>query len=157
MTERLMVMAVAALFVCAAEAKEWPGFSRGMGIGGWLTNYKRFNVLPVEKRLTLTDGDFAHFDTYITEGDVARIRRWGFDHIRLGFDQVVASWRSQTGRAWESPSVLQTGERQSVEFARSCPLSRGRTARVEGRADAGCAGVLGPFAGRVLLCLEMKG
>ena len=87
------------------QAKEggWPGFSRGMGIGGWLTNYKRFNVLPVEKRLTLTNGDFAHFDTYITEGDVERIKRWGFDHIRLGFDQIVLEekpgvWRERTFR-----------------------------------------------------------
>lgn len=70
-------------------AKEWPGFSKGMGIGGWLTNYKRFNVLPQEKRLCLTRGDFAHFRTYITEGDVARIKKWGFDHVRLGFDQLV--------------------------------------------------------------------
>ena len=89
-----------------AEAKEWPGFSRGMGIGGWLTNYKRFNVLPVDKRLTLTDGDFAHFDTYITEGDVARIKKWGFDHIRLGFDQIVLEekpgvWRERTFRKIE--------------------------------------------------------
>ena len=103
MTKRLMVMAVLAALVCAAEAKEWPGFSRGMGIGGWLTNYKRFNVLPVEKRLTLTGGDFAHFDTYITEGDVERIKRWGFDHIRLGFDQIVLEerpgvWRERTFR-----------------------------------------------------------
>ena len=103
MNKRLMVMAAVAALVCAAEAKEWPGFGCGMGIGGWLTNYKRFNVLPVEKRLTLTDGDFAHFDTYITEGDVERIRRWGFDHIRLGFDQIVLEekpgvWRERTFR-----------------------------------------------------------
>ena len=72
-----------------SSAAEWPGFERGMGIGGWLTNYKRFNVLPMDKRLTLTNGDYTHFDTYITESDVERIKRWGFDHIRLGFDQIV--------------------------------------------------------------------
>ena len=103
MTKRLVAMAAVAALVCAAEAKEWPGFTRGMGVGGWLTNYKRFNVLPVEKRLTLTDGDYAHFDTYVTEGDVARIRAWGFDHIRLGFDQIVLEekpgvWRERTFR-----------------------------------------------------------
>ena len=81
----------------------WPGFDRGMGLGGWLTNYKRFNVLPVDRRMTLTDGDFAHFDSYITEGDVARIAKWGFDHIRLGFDQIVLEekpgvWRERTFR-----------------------------------------------------------
>ena len=26
--------------------KRFLGFEKGMGIGGWLTNYKRFNVLP---------------------------------------------------------------------------------------------------------------
>lgn len=64
-------------------------FSRGMGIGGWLTNYKRFNVLPNNKRLCLTIGDYEHFDTYITEWDVVNIKNMGFDHIRLGFDQIV--------------------------------------------------------------------
>ena len=34
--------------------KKIQGMQRGMGIGGWLTNYKRFNVLPVEKRLHIT-------------------------------------------------------------------------------------------------------
>ena len=28
--------AVTCLAALASEAKEWPGFSRGMGIGGWL-------------------------------------------------------------------------------------------------------------------------
>ena len=82
-------MAVAATLLCAAEAKDWPGFNRGMGIGGWLTNYKRFNVLPMDKRLVLSEGDFEHFEGYVTEADVRRIKTWGFDHIRLGFDQFV--------------------------------------------------------------------
>lgn len=70
-------------------AKDWPGFSRGMGIGGWLTNYKRFNVLPQNRRLPITIGDLEHFDSYITESDIANIKSMGFDHIRLGFDQIV--------------------------------------------------------------------
>ena len=49
------------------------GFERGMGIGGWLTNYKRFNVLPQERRLCLTIGDMEHFATYITEKDIRYI------------------------------------------------------------------------------------
>lgn len=65
------------------------GFTRGIGIGGWLTNYKRFNVLPTDRRLLLTIGDFEHFDSYITEDDVKRIAAYGMDHIRLGFDQIV--------------------------------------------------------------------
>ncbi len=27
-------------------------FKKGMGIGGWLTNYKRFNVLPLALRVS---------------------------------------------------------------------------------------------------------
>ena len=69
--------------------KRFIGFERGMGIGGWLTNYKRFHLLGNDKKKILTVGDFEHFQTYITEADVKNIAEMGFDHIRLGFDQVV--------------------------------------------------------------------
>ncbi len=69
--------------------KKFTGFEKGMGIGGWLTNYKRFNVLPNNRRMLLTIGDFEHFNTYITERDVKYIASLGMDHIRLGFDQIV--------------------------------------------------------------------
>lgn len=69
--------------------KKFIGFEHGMGIGGWLTNYKRFNVLPQNRRLCLTVGDMEHFATYITESDIAYIASLGMDHIRLGFDQIV--------------------------------------------------------------------
>ena len=69
--------------------KRFVGFEHGMGIGGWLTNYKRFNVLPMDRRLCLTVGDMEHFANYITEADVAYIASLGMDHIRLGFDQIV--------------------------------------------------------------------
>ena len=69
--------------------KRFIGFEHGMGIGGWLTNYKRFNVLPRDRRLCLTVGDMEHFATYITEEDVKNIADLGMDHIRLGFDQIV--------------------------------------------------------------------
>ena len=68
---------------------KFKGFERGMGIGGWLTNYKRFNVLPEDKRYCLTIGDFEHFYSYITEKDIEYIASLGLDHIRLGFDQLV--------------------------------------------------------------------
>ncbi|MGN1094696.1 MAG: glycoside hydrolase family 5 protein, partial [Candidatus Neoclostridium sp.] len=68
---------------------QWKGHERGMGIGGWLTNYKRFNCIPTDKRLELTVGDYEHFDSYITEKDVRYIASLGFDHVRLGFDQIV--------------------------------------------------------------------
>ena len=64
-------------------------FSRGMGIGGWLTNYKRFKVLPENKRMDITIGDLEHFESYITERDIRYIASLGLDHIRLGFDQIV--------------------------------------------------------------------
>ncbi len=69
--------------------KKFEGFEKGMGIGGWLTNYKRFNVLPQDKRYCLTIGDFEHFERYISEKDVEYIASLGLDHIRLGFDQLV--------------------------------------------------------------------
>ena len=79
----------------------WPGFSCGMGIGGWLTNYKRFNSLPAKWRMDITQGDLEHFDSFITEWDVENIKTMGFDHVRLGFDQIVleeapGKWREQT-------------------------------------------------------------
>ena len=64
-------------------------FSCGMGIGGWLTNYKRFNVLPEDKRLDITIGDLEHFRSFITENDIKYIASLGMDHVRLGFDQIV--------------------------------------------------------------------
>lgn len=65
------------------------GLRCGMGIGGWLTNYKRFNVLPQAWRPVITAGDLEHFETYITEADVENIAGMGMDHVRLGFDQLV--------------------------------------------------------------------
>ncbi len=62
---------------------------RGMGIGGWLTNYKRFNVLPEARQFELTVGDFEHFAAYITREDIAYLAELGMDHVRLGFDQIV--------------------------------------------------------------------
>ena len=69
--------------------KKFTGFEHGMGIGGWLTNYKRFNVLPDDRRLVITIGDMEHFESYITEKDIAYIASLGLDHVRLGFDQIV--------------------------------------------------------------------
>ena len=66
------------------------GFERGIGIGGWLTNYKRFHVLPKEKINELTIGDMEHFQSYITEKDVENIAKMGFDHVRVCFDQIVS-------------------------------------------------------------------
>ena len=86
---RMIVAILACVTAGTGLAADWPGFTRGMGLGGWLTNYKRFNVLPEAWRLPITVGDLEHFDTYVTEADIARIKSWGFDHVRLGFDQIV--------------------------------------------------------------------
>ena len=75
-----------------------------MGIGGWLTNYKRFNVLPDKWRGPLSPGDFEHFETYIREEDVRNIASFGMDHIRLGFDQIVLE--EQPGRYRERTFAL---------------------------------------------------
>ena len=69
--------------------REFTGYTRGMGIGGRLTNYKRMAQLPEELRMVVTIGDLEHFDSYITERDVAYIASLGVDHIRLAFDQLV--------------------------------------------------------------------
>ncbi len=87
--------------------KAFDGFMHGIGIGGWLTNYKRFNVLPDKWRGPLSPGDFEHFDTYITEDDVRNIASFGVDHIRLAFDQIVLEaepgvYRERTVRLLEA-------------------------------------------------------
>lgn len=83
-----------AVFCCTislngAQRASFDGFEKGMGIGGWLTNYKRFNVLPDKWKMKITVGDMEHFRSYITEADVKNIADMGLDHIRLGFDQIV--------------------------------------------------------------------
>lgn len=70
-------------------AMKFKSLTFGMGVGGWLTNYKRFNVLPKEWRTPITIGDLEHFESYITEEDIKYIASLGVDHIRLGFDQIV--------------------------------------------------------------------
>lgn len=87
--KRALSLLLVLLATLGTEARNWPGFERGMGIGGWMTNYKRFNVLPENRRLVITTGDLEHFDTYITKKDIAYIGSMGLDHIRVGFDQIV--------------------------------------------------------------------
>ena len=82
--------------------KRFKGFECGMGIGGWLTNYKRHHVLNDEQKRVLTVGDFEHFEKYITEKDIEYIASMGFDHIRLGFDQIVI----EDGNGGYRPQIL---------------------------------------------------
>lgn len=69
--------------------KTFDGYMHGIGIGGWLTNYRRFKFIPPELRTILSEGDIHHFDTYITRKDIDSIASWGVDHIRLAFDYLV--------------------------------------------------------------------
>ncbi len=69
--------------------REFTGFTCGIGVSGWLTNYKRMARIEPEFRNIITKGDEEHFASYFTHEDVKRIRSFGMDHIRLGFDQLV--------------------------------------------------------------------
>ena len=106
MKRLIQLAAVAAMIAGTVAAKEWPGFTRGMGIGGWLTNYKRFNVLPENHRLPITIGDLEHFDTYITEKDIAYIKkRWASttsasDSTRIVLEEAPGKYRERTFKSW---------------------------------------------------------
>ncbi len=76
----------------------WQGFERGIGIGGWLTNYKRFHVLADDRKFPLTIGDYEHFESYITEADIAYMASLGMDHVRVGFDQIVLEDAEKPGQ-----------------------------------------------------------
>lgn len=52
--------------------KRLDGFRAGINLGGWISQY--------------ADAPRAHFDTFITRGDLARIASWGMDHVRLPVD-----------------------------------------------------------------------
>ena len=60
-----------------------------MGIGGWMTNYKRVRFLPIDRAFEITIGDKEHFERFITQWDIQNIRSFGMDHIRIPFDQCV--------------------------------------------------------------------
>lgn len=69
--------------------KPFERLTRGMGVGGWMTNYKRVRFLPQDKAFDITIGDKEHFDRYLTRWDIQNIRSFGMDHIRIPFDQCV--------------------------------------------------------------------
>ena len=51
------------------------GFQRGVNLGGWISQFAEYD--PV------------HFDTFITEKDIACIAGLGFDHVRVPVDYNV--------------------------------------------------------------------
>lgn len=59
------------MMYCEVFMKEFTGYMHGINLGGWLSqcNYEK-----------------QHLDTFILENDIATIKKWGMDHIRLPVD-----------------------------------------------------------------------
>jgi aryl-phospho-beta-D-glucosidase BglC (GH1 family) len=57
------------------EMAEFEGFKKGINLGGWISQFDKY--------------DKVHFDTFITEEDIARIADMGFDHVRVPVDYNV--------------------------------------------------------------------
>ena len=55
--------------------KQWEGFQHGVNLGGWISQFTAYD--PV------------HFETFITEKDVADVAAMGFDHVRVPVDYNV--------------------------------------------------------------------
>lgn len=55
--------------------KKFDGFLAGVNLGGWISQYRAARK--------------EHFDTFITEADIAQIASWGMDHIRLPIDYMI--------------------------------------------------------------------
>ena len=51
------------------------GFQKGMNLGGWISQFDRY--------------DKAHFDSFITETDIQNIAGLGFDHVRVPVDYIL--------------------------------------------------------------------
>lgn len=54
--------------------KIFNGFMRGVNLGGWLSQCAHTRE---------------HYDSFISEEDIARISSWGLDHVRLPFDNEL--------------------------------------------------------------------
>lgn len=55
--------------------RSFEGFRRGVNLGGWISQFKEY--------------DLNHFDSFITEKDIADIAAMGFDHVRVPVDYNV--------------------------------------------------------------------
>ena len=83
------VLLAAVCAVSAAQAKELAGFMHGVGIDGWLADFKRSQFLAEKNRGILTTGDYEHFNSFVTSADVERIAKSGADHVRVAVDQAA--------------------------------------------------------------------
>lgn len=61
--------------------KKWEGFQKGVNLGGWLSQCRHTKE---------------HYDTFITEQDLAVIAGWGFDHVRLPIDYDLVQEKDGT-------------------------------------------------------------
>ncbi len=52
--------------------REFKGFKKGINLGGWISQFDKY--------------DKAHFDSFITEDDIDNIAGMGFDHVRVPVD-----------------------------------------------------------------------
>jgi len=58
-------------------------FSKGINLGGWLSQYRIY--------------DITHFESFIKEEDLDRIASWGLDHVRLPVDYPVLESQTEEG------------------------------------------------------------
>lgn len=55
--------------------KEFKGFLKGVNLGGWISQFEKY--------------DKTHFETFITKKDIDEIKTLGFDHVRVPVDYNV--------------------------------------------------------------------
>lgn len=55
--------------------KRFNGFRKGVNLGGWISQFKEYDV--------------KHFESFITDKDIADIASLGFDHVRVPVDYNV--------------------------------------------------------------------
>ena len=55
--------------------KSFKGFQKGVNLGGWISQFKEYDV--------------NHFKSFITEKDISDIASLGFDHVRVPVDYNV--------------------------------------------------------------------
>ncbi len=51
------------------------GFQKGINLGGWLSQFERYDV--------------RHFESFITREDIGKIASLGFDHVRVPVDYIL--------------------------------------------------------------------
>ena len=66
--------------------REFSGFQKGVNLGGWISQFSKY--------------DEKHFESFITEKDIEFISSLGFDHVRVPVDYIVLT--DDEGRIKES-------------------------------------------------------